>query len=434
MNAGALLSDDDESGLSVCFRSCGRGVSKTAKRVRFAMDSKSGALKLMHRFVPRLDLANHKGSCGRIAVVGGSLDYCGAPYFAGMAALRCGADLAYVICPPDAATAIKAYSPDLCVRPLFSIADASHCAVLVASCHAVVIGPGIGDRDPEVVAAVLPAVIAAAARAKIPIIIDTNVMSQRCVREAVAISKPETLVLTPNIREVANLVYVVSQGAMSVGGDGDDLATLQRIADLVRATLLVKGDADLVFTPTDASPPSPSGNSPVGEGARGGEGFSASLRMSSFVSPTLKASALLTKNASSPLADAGHAWSAQHQQQAVQPIALTVLQDGTTPCPRRAAGQGDIVAGVVGCFAMWASMAAKAGVVTDPEIAIPLCTAAVVLASLTVRTAAQLAFDAEGRSMVASDVLKCVGDAFERVEDASEAVVSSTATSHVLES
>ena len=38
----------------------------------------------------------HKGQSGRVAVLGGSPDYTGAPYFSAISALKVGADLSYV--------------------------------------------------------------------------------------------------------------------------------------------------------------------------------------------------------------------------------------------------------------------------------------------------------------------------------------------------
>ena len=55
-------------------------------------------MEWVRRVVPPLTFALHKGQGGRIAVVGGSLEYTGAPYFAAMAALRTGADIAHVFC------------------------------------------------------------------------------------------------------------------------------------------------------------------------------------------------------------------------------------------------------------------------------------------------------------------------------------------------
>lgn len=44
---------------------------------------------------------------GRIGVLGGSGDYSGAPFFSAFGAMRFGADLAHVICEPEAGNVIK---------------------------------------------------------------------------------------------------------------------------------------------------------------------------------------------------------------------------------------------------------------------------------------------------------------------------------------
>lgn len=58
-------------------------------------------------FAPPLDGSLHKGQSGRVAVVGGSIEYTGAPYFAAIASLKSGSDMAYIICAPEAAIPIK---------------------------------------------------------------------------------------------------------------------------------------------------------------------------------------------------------------------------------------------------------------------------------------------------------------------------------------
>jgi ATP-dependent NAD(P)H-hydrate dehydratase len=93
--------------------------------------------------VPDLERPDlYKGATGRLAVVGGSAEYTGAPYFAAMAALRAGGELAHVFCAAAAAGPIKSYSPELIVHPAFAgMANA------LARMHAVVLGPGLGRDD-----------------------------------------------------------------------------------------------------------------------------------------------------------------------------------------------------------------------------------------------------------------------------------------------
>ena len=84
-----------------------------------------------------------RGPMGRIAVVGGSKEFCGAPYNAAQAALsrhfvlyvcfhleQCtnsvldlGADLVNVYCAEEAAIPIKCYNPELIVLPIYSDHD-----------------------------------------------------------------------------------------------------------------------------------------------------------------------------------------------------------------------------------------------------------------------------------------------------------------------
>ena len=80
------------------------------------------AANASHLFPPLVS-TSHKGSNGRIAIIGGSDRYCGAPYYAAIAALRCGVDLVTVLCANEASTPIKCYSPELMVQAIYSIAE-----------------------------------------------------------------------------------------------------------------------------------------------------------------------------------------------------------------------------------------------------------------------------------------------------------------------
>lgn len=70
---------------------------------------------------PLLDVMvdHHKGSMGRIGVIGGSMDYTGAPYYSALSSLKLGADLSYVFCSQLASQPIKSYSPELMVTSFY---------------------------------------------------------------------------------------------------------------------------------------------------------------------------------------------------------------------------------------------------------------------------------------------------------------------------
>lgn len=102
--------------------------------------SASALMEQIRVFVPRLTHDLRKGSCGKIGVVGGSLEYTGAPYFAAITALRMGADLSHVFCTSAAAVPIKSYSPEIIVHPLLSndIKSADH-PEYVLQCYDVIL-------------------------------------------------------------------------------------------------------------------------------------------------------------------------------------------------------------------------------------------------------------------------------------------------------
>lgn len=74
-------------------------------------------------YIPKLTCDKHKGNYGRVAVIGGSFEYTGAPYFAAYTALRIGADLSHVFCMKSAGIPIKCYSPELIVHPVLPEPD-----------------------------------------------------------------------------------------------------------------------------------------------------------------------------------------------------------------------------------------------------------------------------------------------------------------------
>ena len=78
----------------------------------------------VEEILPTLGKARRKGQNGRLGVIGGSIEFTGAPYFSSMAQLcgvniliNQGGDLSYIITTPEASTPIKCYSPDLIVYP-----------------------------------------------------------------------------------------------------------------------------------------------------------------------------------------------------------------------------------------------------------------------------------------------------------------------------
>jgi ATP-dependent NAD(P)H-hydrate dehydratase len=111
----------------------------------------------IRQIIPPLEFSSRKGDFGRIGILGGSVDYTGAPYYAGKASLLFGADLSFIFCASEASIPLKSYSPELMISPfydtsaiqLLSLAQMKSMANTFANTHfprihSLVIGPGLG--------------------------------------------------------------------------------------------------------------------------------------------------------------------------------------------------------------------------------------------------------------------------------------------------
>ena len=197
----------------------------------------------------------HKGQLGRVAVIGGSADYTGAPYFSAMASARLGCDLSYVFCEPSAAPTIKSYSPNLMVSPILrskaSIQPntsrsgddlAKPIIDMLARLHVLVIGPGLG-RD-EITQAQVKSVIqhARSQSPPIPMVLDADALWLIQTDPSIIKDFPE-VILTPNVVEFGRL-------AKSVGLDtskGKKEEQCQELAKILGGVCIIqKGPADYI--------------------------------------------------------------------------------------------------------------------------------------------------------------------------------------------
>lgn len=229
---------------------------------------------IVHSLVPALSHDMHKGSAGRIGVFGGSVDYTGAPYYAGSSALKVGGDLSFVMCAEEAATPIKCYGPELMVSPVYSGAtlhafetsneheeDAerelarvlARVELLLPRIHALVVGPGMG-RSPLVLDIASQIITICRAR-NMPIVVDADGMFLVAQRPDL-VRGYSRAVLTPNIVEFRRLRenLGVSQSDATVGDStqarlASELLSVSR--ELGNITILLKGDRDLICNGVD---------------------------------------------------------------------------------------------------------------------------------------------------------------------------------------
>lgn len=195
--------------------------------------------------------ASHKGNNGKLLVVGGSRDYSGAPAIAGMAAIGAGADLVYVSAPNNAADAIKSTSPDLIVKSLegdkLSLSHAEEILKLSNDVDAVLIGPGAGiDSETSKLFNVLVTKI------KKPIVLDADALKQV---ELSLIKNREDIILTPHISEFKSIFKVTDDLKLDMDSYDfakvdENISEFQEIARQIKASVIVKGQYDLILSGT----------------------------------------------------------------------------------------------------------------------------------------------------------------------------------------
>lgn len=184
----------------------------------------------------------HKGNFGRVLIVAGSKGMSGAAVLCGSAALRSGAGLVTVACPPDAQPIVAAGNPCYMTAAIpqtsagqFNLHSADAILELADDADVVAIGPGLGNRPDvaELVKALLTALPG------IPLILDADALN---------VLNPDWLtnhtvppVLTPHPGEFARLRQ---RTIAEVQADREKHAV--KLAERCRVVLALKGHGTIV--------------------------------------------------------------------------------------------------------------------------------------------------------------------------------------------
>ncbi|KAE9396898.1 H-hydrate dehydratase [Gymnopus androsaceus JB14] len=316
------------------------------------------------QIIPPLNGTLHKGQSGRVGVLGGALDYTGAPFFAAMSALRFGVDLSHVICSPTAAGAIKSYSPDLIVHPILredlSPSDVKpELSSLLSRLHVLIIGPGLG-REPYMQDFAKLALNIARERGMF-LVLDADALLL-VGKDLSLIKGYRRAVLTPNVVEFKRLS---EQVGIDPNTPADQRAeTISR--ELGGVAVLQKGAKDVIAVDT------------TGDAA------------------DTEKSQINTKD---------------EAKEKTKEVIEVDVEGGLKRC----GGQGDILSGAVGTFLAFGKCYEE-GAFGDGKIAasrMPLLAATA--GSMVTRTASRLAFKKEGRGLVTQDMLGEIGRSFTEV-------------------
>ncbi|ABM80781.1 NAD(P)H-hydrate dehydratase [Hyperthermus butylicus] len=186
----------------------------------------------------------HKGSSGRVLIVGGSQDYVGAPILAALAAERSGVDLVF-LAAPEHVTRAASHHPTIIPVPLRGSPNIHPDHVkkleqLLDRVDAIAIGMGVGLSDETKEA--IPQIIVKALEKEKPVVVDADgikILGERGIPNS-----NRKLVVTPHQRE-----FQILFGDALSGVDEDIKARALKAAEKAQRhglVILLKGPIDIV--------------------------------------------------------------------------------------------------------------------------------------------------------------------------------------------
>jgi NAD(P)H-hydrate epimerase len=210
--------------------------------VRFELITEDTASLL----VPLRHPTDHKGDCGRVLVIGGSVGMSGAVALAGSAALSAGAGLVTVAAPESLNDALEAQLTEVMTLPLaetgrrgISVRAVDQLLAAAERADAVALGPGMTrDLEPRELVRFLVREIDA------PIVLDADGLNAfEGAQDELAAARGR-LVLTPHVGEMARLtgtdVRAVESRRLQLPGE---------VAERTGHVVLLKGSPSVVAAP-----------------------------------------------------------------------------------------------------------------------------------------------------------------------------------------
>jgi ADP-dependent NAD(P)H-hydrate dehydratase / NAD(P)H-hydrate epimerase len=176
----------------------GLGVPPGTSHLRAAQARLASGLEASEA-LPARPLDGHKGTFGRVLVVGGSEGYIGAPLLAGRAAYRVGAGLVQLAVPESH----LAHAASFAEAVWLPLGHGESAGAAAASAQAVLIGPGLSSSDDA--AAVLQAVLAMG-DALPALVLDADALNVIASGKVSMADVPPDAVLTPHPGEMARLL------------------------------------------------------------------------------------------------------------------------------------------------------------------------------------------------------------------------------------
>jgi len=208
---------------------------------------------LVRALLPRRRPDGHKGTFGKIHVLGGAVGYTGAPVYAGEAAVRTGSGLVYVAVPEEVYPIVAARCAVSMAWPVPE--DYEPLLQKVNACDAAVIGPGLGrsERAEGTVLRLMQDL-------SIPVVLDADGINAVSAHIDVLTGRRFPTVVTPHEGEFLRLGGDLSQGRAEAAG---------AFARAHSCVLVLKGSGTVVAAPDGRLARNTTGNCGMAKGGSG---------------------------------------------------------------------------------------------------------------------------------------------------------------------
>lgn len=195
---------------------------------------------LIKKVFPVRDEESHKGMNGKVLIVGGSIEYYGAPLLSALGALHSGADLVYLFVPESNFDVTRSLYPDFIVKK-FPGQYLTHQGVrdileFSLQCDSILIGPGIHDRE-VTVRAILELIEAL----EIPTVLDSTAIEVLKLVREVPLSQP--ILVCPHKNEFETLTNKEIKNNMDLN---NLIKFVRTLAAEMKINILLKGFTDVI--------------------------------------------------------------------------------------------------------------------------------------------------------------------------------------------
>lgn len=210
--------------------------------------------------LPKRENYTNKGNFGKVLVIAGSQNMCGAAYLSAKAAYRTGAGLVRIYTPQCNHDVLLSQLPEVILTPFIpNQINKAQLEQLINWASVIVIGPGMGVSDDtyNILSQVL-------AYSTVPIIIDADALNTLAQDITLLKHAQATIILTPHLGEMARLTQ------LSIETIKNNLIKMaEKFAEANQVICVMKDAKTIVATPKQATYINQSGNNGMATGGAG---------------------------------------------------------------------------------------------------------------------------------------------------------------------